>query len=253
MTNVMIYTGMFLVASLAVMNIADVLVNGSIFEGLRSAIAYRRDRGQWLFKILNQLFTCMLCMSTQVALWIIAIPAAVILHEHTNNWLAAASLGALVAMAVAGFSLGIWMAFQYSPKRFHALKQENDMLWMKLEELERMKTQRSQSKKNRQTFRTAFSLEVFGQLIESAEAKCSDIGCSVMETYCSFDVWRAWYAPWAEENPISTNFPGFTEQLVPALLEFKSHARGYSKGSSERAELLRWHYENLLKKINAYN
>jgi hypothetical protein len=65
---------------------AYILLNGSIFEPLRSAIERRKfqdeeeTRPRWLFIKLFDLFTCNLCMTAQVSFWAYVLPLQILAH-----------------------------------------------------------------------------------------------------------------------------------------------------------------------------
>lgn len=123
-----------LVFGLAVRQIAYILMHGSLFEGLRCTIQEKMESENWFFEKLNELFTCKVCMTAQVAIWFVGIPLmvlAVFRSDTTLLLLAMAPLlmipmfllGAfLLAMAVAAVALLFWDFIEFRSKKFETLR-----------------------------------------------------------------------------------------------------------------------------------
>jgi len=89
MTNHALLTTLTLVtyavfAGMAVSHAVRILMRGSIFESMRVKIAERRCRGGG-WKLLSDLFSCELCLSTQVALWFAAVIPVVTLYAVAGS------------------------------------------------------------------------------------------------------------------------------------------------------------------------
>lgn len=69
---------------LATFQISQILMSGSIFESLRSFIK-KRSAYSFFFNKLEELFSCSLCMSTQVSIWFFTLPSLTIFF-WTNSF-----------------------------------------------------------------------------------------------------------------------------------------------------------------------
>lgn len=123
-----------LAAALAVKHMAYVLLVGNIFQPLRTWIQDQeqirwQSQYRWLFfRKLRVLFSCNLCMCTQLALWTVAVPASYLAHKRYGHilrgiaggqlpwgteWPLTALATFLFAMFVAGMAMAIWRVTEF--------------------------------------------------------------------------------------------------------------------------------------------
>lgn len=246
MQTVLTNSALVILASLGVMQAADILVNGSIFESLRNNISRRSEENRPMFKVLNQLFTCMLCMCTQAALWLTWIPASWITYRAFGNLAVSILSGFVAALAIAGLALGIWMLFQYSPRRFHDLKNRNLMLEKRVRGLSQALTHGVVTDNDRQELRAALSIEVLGEAVAVLNL-CNNIGCSIMRAYCLHDGADLWFRRWVDNNSIGHKFVGLEEAVFSLFNSYFRATRGYPADSPRHEDVLKIELEALLK------
>lgn len=134
-----ILVGLF-VAGLAVRQIAYILMHGSIFAPLRERIGLWMDEGNLLAEKLNELFTCKVCMTAQMAIWTVALPTtlSITLARHplrtllgnglswsSEVWLTLLA-GFLLAMAVAAVAVGCWNLIEFLPNKQEAIRRRHE-------------------------------------------------------------------------------------------------------------------------------
>ncbi len=102
-----------LAAALAVKHMAYILINGNIFQELRtyfltsSEESVGRSRRKF-FRKMYVLFSCNLCMTMQLAFWVIAIPTAVVIHfkyPSPLEWWSAVSLPNYLELPLTGLAV----------------------------------------------------------------------------------------------------------------------------------------------------
>lgn len=123
-----------LASALAVKHMAYVLIVGNIFQPLRTWIQDQENNPwqsepRWLlFRKLRVLFSCNLCMCTQLSLWTVAVPTSYVAHKRYGHivrdlaggslpwgteWLLALLATFLFAMFVAGLAMMIWRVTEF--------------------------------------------------------------------------------------------------------------------------------------------
>lgn len=107
-----------LVSAIAVKHAGYILMYGSIFESLRGFIADKMEEGAFGFEKLNELFTCKVCMSTQVAIWLVAVPLTLSGVLPGGGILIKVAGFAVIAFAVAGVAVWFWNLSEYRVQKF---------------------------------------------------------------------------------------------------------------------------------------
>lgn len=237
-----------LLSALAVKHVADILLYGSIFQPLRSFIARKETEGSSLFGVLHQLFTCLLCMSTQVSVWLAGVPALIITWNlHESIWLSL--LSAIVAtMAVAALGMGLWTFLEYSPNRFHARGKELEEANRKIRELTIMlqASPTVSSVRTEASFEVFFSQTEYFDFLDYALTKCKNIGCSIRRHFCQVDRIAEFYASWAKKYPeAARDWPLMERALQRVSSEYFLEATYFRRTESEVNELKSVSYENL--------
>ncbi len=236
-------------ASAAVKHIADILLHGSIFQGLRSFIARGERRGVFMFGTLHQLFTCLLCMTTQVSFWLAGIPAWIMAYQETGSvgWGVLAAF--LATMAIAALAQGWWTALEYAPRRYHAVKRElkeseleNDSLKSRLAQNIRENTGSSSA----ELLRMALPKETFVRGLEDIARDCANIGCSVRRYYCYMDGIKKFLSAHPEVSAASHQIKWAFSHSAESYL---NDVHEYRMNAEERVELQNRLYEELVTKV----
>ncbi len=124
------------VFGLAVRQAAYILMFGSIFEDLRHGIEERTDSSV-LFQKLNELFTCKVCMTAQVSIWLVALPVTTIaaMRFHAIRFIIGSApwpVGIpvfliavfVIAMAVAAAAVLFWDIIELRRKKFEEQREK---------------------------------------------------------------------------------------------------------------------------------
>lgn len=140
---------LLLTAAVAVKHTAYVLRGGSIFQPLRNYIQQRNMRAgniisRAVFGFFSGVFSCSLCMTTQLSIWLVAVPASYLAHKrygHIAQNLAGGNLPIsaewfltvlgtfMLAMAVAGVAMAVWRLSEFPAELMEqilALKKAKD-------------------------------------------------------------------------------------------------------------------------------
>ncbi len=116
--------------ALAVKQLAMALMHGSVFDGLRRAVHKRMEQRVPGFLALNQLMTCKLCLSMNVSLWVVVLPAAAIgITTNVGALIGLTSSSAFTAfsiilasflygMAVSGLAKAFWNFLEFPESRY---------------------------------------------------------------------------------------------------------------------------------------
>lgn len=131
MTSVFIAIFITFLLALAVKQLSHALVQGSLFEPLRKYLRARMRERVFGFETLSELFSCKLCMTMQVSLWSVLIPAAIaghmggaarmLLSDTASTFMVSMYLvlgSFMYAMAVSGIALGLWILLEYPAQRY---------------------------------------------------------------------------------------------------------------------------------------
>lgn len=220
---VAVFVGLF-VAGLAVRQMAYILMHGSIFGPLRERIGRWMDDGSGLAEKLNELFTCKVCMTAQVAIWTIALP--LIVTGRLTGWTLGTLLGArlpwlaevpltmlvgfVLAMAVAAIAVGFWNLIEFRPSQQEALRQryEADLAALRHQ---LAVTRRTSSEVAPHVPQSPFSFADFATIVAAVEKGCRGIGCGYARRDCREDTLIEQLRDWATA---SRNGTGDTDVAV---------------------------------------
>jgi hypothetical protein len=133
-----------ILVALAVKQIAYALMQGSLFDPLRRLIRRKMNEGVFGFETLNELFTCELCMTMQVSLWLVLIPATLVSYQyHLTDLVTLIWVNFVYAMGISGIALGAWRFLEYPAKRYRnvafELGEAQQTIRLLRSELERVK------------------------------------------------------------------------------------------------------------------
>ncbi len=195
-----------LFVSIAVKQIADILITGSVFRWLRNAIDRNYERKGLFHRVLKQLFTCMFCMTTQVSLWVFGLPVFFLANSIVHQTLLSLYIAGILSLAVAALALGWHTFLEYRSSRFHAKEAEIHELNMQVfklkAHLQMAKTQASGgTSAGVGGFEAALPLADFSDLMSDIGNKCSHIGCWIKRGGCISTSIKEWYEEWSNRHP----------------------------------------------------
>ncbi len=113
---------MLVVCAIAVKQAAYILMHGSIFESLRNWIYSKMEDEVFGFEKLNELFTCKVCMTTQVSIWLISVPLMFSGLLPSMSLIGMMAVFLCVAFAVSGLAVLFWNLFEYKVQKFEELR-----------------------------------------------------------------------------------------------------------------------------------
>lgn len=267
------------VFTLAVKQAAFILLYGSVFQWLRDGIKDRLDQSHdfqyedefrcrvqyWFWSKAHELFTCNLCMTAQISIWLCAVPVTTMVHLRWShpleqfllyqlNWslevLGFGFMTFVVAMTVASSAMAWWGLVEYLPTRLVA---EKDFMRKKLEqELEastanqqQLATMMASMVKSTQP---RIDWEDFHSIIQRLEMGCDDIGCGIRRRECRIDTLDNVVGEYARENQLPRTFAQkLKEALERVIKTYNDQKRHYSR--SERQEFQRELYERLVSQL----
>ena len=210
------------ILGLAVKQSAFILLHGSVFDWLRVKIKrkmIRYDGGAkgWYYAKMQELFTCNLCMTSQVSFWNVTVPLTVLAHlrwDHPVEIIVNAELSFLteslfillfmfiVTMAISAVAMGIWGVTEYFPK-----KREEERKLLK----EIMNSYSANLYSNysavisgvQESEALNFTKDDFNDLIYEMDLACLSIGCSYSRRDCRENKFERWFNAWAEKQQIT--------------------------------------------------
>lgn len=110
---------MFFVLGWAYYMVARILMEGSIFNGMRRSVKQRAERS-WFFGKVDEMLGCLMCTATEASLWTLGTTTLVLgMHYHLPETVVSAAVGSaahlswlteLVLMAMASFALSVAVA-----------------------------------------------------------------------------------------------------------------------------------------------
>ncbi|MFA5954904.1 MAG: hypothetical protein WC817_05250 [Patescibacteria group bacterium] len=217
---------------MAVKQMSVILMHGSVFAWLRQAIVLRSEQKRWPFIKLHELFTCPLCMTSQVALWVVGAPLAYVLLSfdwcerlfgNTLVWHERVAAGLLIpfvgSMSIAAIALWIWDIVDYKPNKFRAERKRYESLLAEQVDILRGVLQTT-------TFDPAVLLGLFQELtyeqftgiVAAVEWCCRDIGCATGRENCRIAAGETVLNEWWKLH--AGSFPPFVSVLFKDSMQF---------------------------------
>lgn len=252
-----------IVSGLAVKQAAFILLYGSIFDWLRKGINKKMKTAEskgskWFWEKANELFTCILCMATQVAIWMCAVPFIILLHIRyphpfelvLQNQLPfsleiffACLLAFIVSMAIAGVSMAIWNFSEYPSKKLGLIKKYHQIM------LESNLTHPNSYANNDKDIIQKFSLLNLLKLFDLMEEKCPGLGCGPDRVECREDTILEYIKEWAALNQLPYPQLKLTNRLGEIFKYYYTNANTISdpKEYFEKAHsemIIDWDIEN---------
>lgn len=193
---------------LTVKHASYILIYGSIFESLRMSLRRAgKSRGPigWFFRKLTGLFSCNLCMNTQLAFWLCTLPAFFIIREFwgwdkllasitsqdpSNRMVLFFTSATLILwwMSIASLSMWYWNLSEFRMDRF-----EKQRVYY-----ERLLSENEFQKNGVRTL--FFTPMLFEELLQRINDECSWIDCPFRRADCQDDQIREWRNEKGENN-----------------------------------------------------
>lgn len=187
--------------ALAVKQVAYALKDGSVFQWLRSFI-YRGSEKGWLgFFTLNQLFTCKLCMSVQVSLWLVFLPALKLVWDNnllqgiSGSWWMVTLIVGIYALAISAIAQGLWTWLEFPEYRYQAANFEVIRLRKLVQRCGDGEISSQANEVSDDSIRT---------LMKELN-KCAKIGCGYSRRECREDAVDAWMKSVGGLSPMQEN------------------------------------------------
>ena len=191
----------FMVSAIAVKHASYILMHGSVFESLRNFIKKQMQDDVFGFEKLNELFTCKVCMNTQVALWMVALP--LLLSGNLSilgKWMTA-PVFAVTLFSVSGMATWFWNLSEFRSQKFHELEaQHQSELALLREAIAKGATDREFTQVN-QLQESQFLL-----IVEALEKECRGIGCGYRRRTCRRNKATEMIQQMIEDRKLSPSF-----------------------------------------------
>jgi len=229
---------LLLLSGLAVQQVSRILMYGSIFGWLRNYID-RKAPESWFFTKMAELFSCKLCLTTQVALTFFSPPLVLFtqLAYRPFDWMNVLGLWVEVAaliyiwffgsMAIACVARGIWDVLEYVAAK-KATARAPKVLNTKIETLmQRVEMLIAQQGGKSGGFVTA---EEFQLLCNALAEKCDNIICGRDKAACQNNEALLWAECWWNANVnrrVGINDKVFRQAALIAAEEFLNLLYGY--------------------------
>jgi hypothetical protein len=199
---------------LSVMHIATILIEGSIFEEMRGAFRERAGRSL-LFRQLRDLFTCRLCMSTQVTIWFVTVPSLfarfwfvplgkIAAAGLVPCWLDVLGTGLIAFVANMAIARLAIVAYEKLSRKISRLENANAALKAELAAARTRLASLADSENSVAIAATSaydsFSLKDFSELVGVYMRKCASINCSFRRGDCLRDRASGAATDWAKET-----------------------------------------------------
>jgi len=223
-----------IVLGLAVKQISYVLVYGSIFDWIRRLAKQGMESGVPGARKLRELFTCTLCVTTQLAIWLIGLPtgyevftheAALPLHPAAliGRLIYAIAAGAIAAFAVGGVATKLMVKTEYPPKRYNDLFEQHEVLKARYGALA------ATAKGGAPGMAVAsFTLTDLTTLLQGAAATCRGYSCRYLRARCIAEACKNELAKMAGPRGWSAaDAAELLGKLAPLLSEYRENAEYY--------------------------
>jgi hypothetical protein len=234
-----------LLASLAVKQLAHLLVYGSIFDWIRDGLKDGMKKKAFGAKTLHELFTCTLCMITQLTLWLIAVPLAAIAYYNGSVlpffpesiiWQLpyATTFGILAALVVGAFATYFMFKVEYPSTRFKKAFDELNEAHLYIRELEAAGAVAGNPALSSEVFTRVH----FDEYITAMDRGCAGISCRFARHSCRLTRGSRFLNQWAkreEASPLTLAQLG--RRLVPVFQEYALTSGEY-RSDQARGEFL---------------
>ncbi|KND48883.1 MAG: hypothetical protein AB200_00450 [Parcubacteria bacterium C7867-005] len=170
----------WLVSAVAVKQASYILIHGSIFESLRNWIEDGMHREWFGFEKLRELFTCQLCMTTQVSIWLVAIPLLLSGRVPAVGFVETVAGFAVTVFAVSGLAIWFWNLSESGPKRLEADRKRYDQIIISL----RKEISSGAPPEQTSAPSSYMDREMFGRLLDHIESACKGHGCGYSRRDC---------------------------------------------------------------------
>lgn len=199
----------FMVSAIAVKHASYILMHGSVFESLRNFIKKQMEDDVFGFEKLNELFTCKVCMNTQVALWMVAFPLLLSGNlSFLGTWMTA-PIFAVTLFSVSGMATWFWNLSEFRSQKFHELEARHQS---ELTLLRKAITKGGSDYGITQA--TQLQEQQFFLIVEAMEMGCRGIGCGYRRRDCRQNKAAEMVRRLIKNQTLS---PSFEWEGIPAL------------------------------------
>jgi hypothetical protein len=198
-----------MVSAIAVKHASYILMHGSVFESLRNFIKKQMQDDVFGFEKLNELFTCKVCMNTQVALWMVALPLLLSGNlSFLGTWMTA-PVFAVTLFSVSGMATWFWNLSEFRSQKFHELEVQHQS---ELAFLRKAIAKGGSDYGITQT--TQLQEKQFFLIVEAMEKECRGIGCGYRRRTCRQNKAAEMVRRLIKNQTLS---PSFEWEGIPAL------------------------------------
>jgi hypothetical protein len=267
-----------------------ILLFGSVFESLRTGVRKKFQstgegtRSEWFWLKINQLFTCHLCMTAQVAIWttMFTLIILTISMPHFLINLVGFKVGLfaeiilnigfifIFAMSIAAVAMGFWNLIEFFPRRLEEQKEflrehlelemeRNYIQEQKKEEVRREllyelgairknKDLEARIKKITDAHEAPINIEFFEfkELLEALSKNCAAIGCSASRKDCREKISDEFAIKWCQKSFIFDRKSQYDLKKIVGKTMRKYF--GEYRGTLRQTEDSFQHFRDLVKK-----
>lgn len=237
-TNILTVIVVWILSIMAIKHIAYILIYGSIFGPLRSALREQAGAGirGWVFRKINGMFTCNLCMVTQLTFWIFILPLFIFVHypfeavdaffgvtrggapSGTGSSILAGISFIVVWMSTASLSIWYWNLSEFRIERFEKLRAYYEQLLSQ--------TAAGGGKP------IVLNHDTAKALLRFIDDNCHYIDCSFSRRNCSYHRMREWADEIRKEQGISTAVY-LPSEVMDIIAKMYFHSNSNEKGAAK--------------------
>jgi len=252
--NIFIAVIIFSLLSAAVIkHIAYILIYGSVFEPLR---LFFREKSRtwglfgWFFRNMSGLFSCNLCMVTQLSILLFVLPCLVFIHniiglENVVAEMTGESISQQLSVTTiifatlwlsfftASLSMFYWNISEFKVEKFNKQRLHYEKL-----------LEKAYLSKNSENNVTPILMPTdLREIIEHIENKCWWIDCPFRKSDCFDEKTRVWLEEWGEKNQVDQPLTF----LDPVRRSVRTYLWNKTKDDHENNERLSTLYQELIE------
>jgi hypothetical protein len=257
---------LFVTAAFAIKQMSYIIVNGSIFNWIRDGFKRGMRDNVPGSETLHALFTCTLCMTTQLSLWLVTLPTLVVLFvgvvdlqflpaEGIARFLYTVGFGLMLGFGVGGLATIFMTRTEYPPTKYQRLYRDHTRLQSDYNLLEAdldllqesydlLRSQRDSSVSS--SINLPVSLEDMTALFDKIDRSCKGIQCLIRRSYCFDDTAADVCAEWVKEKQLTASQHKLLKgKLMPIVELYFSHQWEIANDPVRRAAAIERFYQTL--------
>jgi hypothetical protein len=238
----------FAVASLAIKHMSFVIVNGSIFNPIRDSLKRGFRDGVFGAETLHELFTCTLCMTTQLSIWLVGVPATMLVlfgnlglilplfpTDTLRVVLYALAFGTSAGFGVGGLATILMTRSEHPPQRYLALLRAHQELQARCKEGSTITISGA-----------LLNVEDLTQVFNNIDAECRGIGCPILRAHCLQNTLRSVLKSWMRLGKLTyRQAMDIIHRLDPPVQAYDNNRWQFAKDTQQRAAFIRELYKTL--------